>query len=339
MIAYLLRRLGLALITVWAISVLSFVTIHLPPGDFATTYVEQMLGGGALGATQIIDTPQEKMIEDALRREFGLDQPIVVQYAKWAWKFVRLDFGVSLAYQRPVREVISERLLMTVILASVTAIFAWSLAIPIGIYAALRQHRWQDYTLTFIGFIGLAVPDFLLALLMMYLAFQYLDLSIGGLFSDEYALAPWSVGRVVDLMSHMWIAAVVVGTAGTAALIRVMRANLLDELNKPYVVTARAKGLREWKIILKYPVRIALNPLVSTMGYLLPFLMSGSIIVSIVLSLPTEGPLLYAALLSEDYFVSATILFVLGFLTVVGTLISDIALGFLDPRIRYVGSR
>ena len=339
MITYLLRRLGLALITVWAISVLAFVTIHLPPGDFATTYVEEMLGGGAYGTPQIIDTPQEKMIEDALRREFGLDQPIVVQYAKWAWEFVRLDFGVSLAYRRPVREVISERLLMTVILASVTAMFAWSLAIPIGIYAALRQHKWEDYTFTFIGFIGLAVPDFLLALIMMYMAFQYLDLSIGGLFSDDYAVAPWSVGRVVDLMSHMWIAAVVVDTAGTAALIRVMRANLLDELHKPYVVTARAKGLGEWKIILKYPVRIALNPLVSTMGYLLPFLMSGSIIVSIVLSLPTEGPLLYAALLSEDFFVSATILFVLGFLTVIGTLISDIALGILDPRIRYVGSR
>ena len=279
------------------------------------------------------------MIEDALRVEFGLDQPLVVQYAKWAWKFVRLDFGTSLAYRRPVREVISERLLMTVILASVTAMFAWSLAIPIGIYAALRQHKWEDYTFTFIGFIGLAVPDFLLALIMMYMAYQYLDLSIGGLFSDDYAVAPWSVGRVVDLMSHMWIAAVVVGTAGTAALIRVMRANLLDELHKPYVVTARAKGLREWKIILKYPVRIALNPLVSTMGYLLPYLMSGSIIVSIVLSLPTEGPLLYAALLSEDFFVSATVLFVLGFLTVIGTLISDIALGVLDPRIRYVGSR
>ena len=234
---------------------------------------------------------------------------------------------------------ISERLLMTVILASVTAMFAWSLAIPIGIYTALRQHRWEDYTFTFIGFIGLAVPDFLLALILMYMAYQYLDLSIGGLFSDEYAVAPWSVGRLVDLASHMWIAAFVVGTAGTAALIRVMRANLLDELHKPYVVTARAKGLPEWRIILKYPVRVALNPLVSTMGYLLPYLMSGSIIVSIVLSLPTEGPLLYSALVSEDYFVSATILFVLGFLTVIGTLLSDIALGILDPRIRYVGSR
>jgi peptide/nickel transport system permease protein len=276
------------------------------------------------------------MIEDALRQEFGLNQHIVVQYAKWAWKFVRLDFGVSISYRRPVKEVVEERLLMTVILAATTAIFAWGLAIPIGIYTALRQHRWEDYTFTFIGFVGLAVPDFLLALLLMYTAFQYFDMSIGGLFTDEYAVAPWSLGRVVDLMSHLWIAAIVVGTAGTAALIRVMRANLLDELNKPYVVTARAKGLREWRIILKYPVRIALNPLVSTMGYLLPFLMSGSIIVSIVLSLPTEGPLLYRSLLNEDYFISATILFVLGFLTVMGTLLSDIALAILDPRIRYV---
>jgi peptide/nickel transport system permease protein len=276
------------------------------------------------------------MIEDALRQEFGLNQHIVVQYAKWAWKFVRLDFGVSISYRRPVKEVVEERLLMTVILAATTAIFAWGLAIPIGIYTALRQHRWEDYTFTFIGFVGLAVPDFLLALLLMYTAFQYFDMSIGGLFTDEYAVAPWSLGRVVDLMSHLWIAAIVVGTAGTAALIRVMRANLLDELNKPYVVTARAKGLREWRIILKYPVRIALNPLVSTMGYLLPFLMSGSIIVSIVLSLPTEGPLLYNSLLVEDFFVSATILFVLGFLTVMGTLLSDIALAILDPRIRYV---
>ena len=338
MAAYLLRRLGLAPVTVWAISVLAFITITLPPGDFASMYVDNMIGGANPGSgAPVIDTPEERMIEDALRREFGLDQPLFVQYAKWAWKFVRLDFGISINYRRPVREVVTERLMMTVFLAGVTAVFAWGLAIPIGIYSALRQHSWEDYTFTFIGFLGLAVPDFLLALLLMWVSFQYLDVSIGGLFSDEYAVAPWSIARVVDFASHLWIAALVVGTAGTAALIRVMRANLLDELNKPYVVTARAKGMREWRIILKYPVRIALNPLVSTMGYLLPFLMSGSIIVSIVLSLPTEGPLLYNALVNEDYFVSATILFVLGFLTVVGTLISDIALGVLDPRIRYVG--
>ena len=335
MIGYLLRRLGLALFTVWAISVICFIVIQLPPGDFATSYVEEQMGAVAL-----VGTPEARMIEEALRREFGLDQPLVVQYAKWAWKFLRLDFGVSILYGRPVRETVGERLLMTVILATTTAVFAWGLAIPIGIYSALRQHKWEDYTVTFMGFLGLAVPDFLLALLLLWTSYRlFPDRVVGGLFSREYMVAPWSVARVVDLMSHLWIAAAVVGTAGTAALIRVMRANLLDELNKPYVVTARSKGLREWRIVLKYPVRIALNPLVSTMGYLLPFLMSGSIIVSIVLSLPTEGPLLYASLLNEDMFVASTILFVLGTLTVVGTLLSDIALGLLDPRIRYTGRR
>ena len=335
MIGYLWRRIALSLITIWGISVVCFVVIQLPPGDFADTYVEEMLGSETL-----VDTPQSRMIEEQLRLEFGLEQPLVVQYAKWVWKFVRLDFGTSIAYKRPVKEVVEERLLMTIILASVTAIFAWTLSIPIGIYSALRQHSWEDYTFTFLGFLGLAVPDFLLALLLLWWGFRFFpDHSIGGLLSDDYAVAPWSIGRFVDLLSHLWIPAIVVGTSGTAALIRVMRANLLDELYRPYVVTARAKGLREWKIIVKYPVRLALNPLVSTMGYLLPYLMSGSIIVSIVLSLPTEGPLLYGSLLVEDFFVSATILFVLGFLTVIGTLISDIALGILDPRIRYYGSR
>ena len=285
----------------------------------------------------MVGTPAALIIEEQLRRDFGLDQPIFVQYGKWAWKWVRGDFGISLEYRRPVREIVGERLLMTVILAGTTALLAWGLAIPIGIYSALRQNRWEDYTVTFVGFLGLATPDFLLALLLLWFGFRlFPDHSIGGLFSPEYRVHPWTFGRVVDLASHLWIAAFVVGTAGTAALIRVMRANLLDELHKPYVITARAKGLKEWRVILKYPVRIALNPLVSTMGYLLPFLMSGSIIVSVVLSLPTEGPLLLRSLLSEDLFMSATILFVLGTLTVFGTLLSDILLGFLDPRIRYV---
>jgi peptide/nickel transport system permease protein len=247
------------------------------------------------------------------------------------------DFGMSLEYNRPVRDIVLERLIMTVILAGATALFAWGLSIPIGIYSAVRQHSVEDYTVTFIGFMGLAVPDFLLALWLLWISFTYFpDHSIGGLFSPEYMEAPWSFGRVVDLMSHLWIAMFVVGTAGTAALIRVMRANLLDELNRPYVVTARAKGLSEWKLTLKYPVRIALNPLVSTLGYLLPLLMSGSIIVSVVLSLPTEGPLLLRALLAEDMFVSATIVLLLGTLTVIGTLMSDILLGILDPRIRLI---
>ena len=332
MLQYLVRRFVVALITIWAISVISFIIIQLPPGDFVTTYIQIQVGGPAM-----MGTPAGQVIEKALRAEYGLDQPIFMQYARWAWKFVRGDFGISLEYKRPVREIVGERLLMTVILAATTALLAWGLSIPIGIYSAMRRYKWEDYTVTFIGFLGLATPDFLLALLLLWFSFRlFPDNSIGGLFSPEYRVHAWTIGRVVDLASHLWIAAFVVGTAGTAALIRVMRANLLDELHKPYVVTARAKGLKEWQVILKYPVRIALNPLVSTMGYLLPFLMSGSIIVSVVLSLPTEGPLLLRSLLSEDLFTSATILFVLGALTVLGTLLSDILLGILDPRIRYV---
>ena len=259
---------------------------------------------------------------------------MIVQYAKWAWKLLHFDLGISLEFRQPVRQVIGERLLMTVILAGSTALMAWALSIPIGIYSAMRQHSLEDYTVTFIGFLGLAVPDFLLALVLLWISFTVFDQSIGGLFSPHYLDKPWSIGRVVDLLSHLWIAALVVGTAGTAALIRVMRANLLDELRKPYVVTARSKGLAEWKVILKYPVRIALNPLVSTMGYLLPFLMSGSIIVSVVLGLPTEGPILLRALLTEDLFVSSSIVLLLGILTVIGTFISDIILALIDPRIR-----
>ncbi len=331
MLTFIIRRALLALLTIWALSVLSFVIIQLPPGDYADQYVLELVGGrqGVMGGDL------QDVLEKNLRNQYGLDQPMFVQYLKWAGKMVRGDFGQSLEFQRPVREVVGERLLMTIILAGTTALFAWGLSIPIGIYSAVRQHKIEDYTVTFIGFVGLAVPDFLLALWLLWMSFKFFpDHSIGGLFSPEYMEAPWSIGRVVDLLSHLWIAALVVGTAGTAALIRVMRANLLDELHKPYVLTARAKGLSEWKLIFKYPVRLALNPLVSTLGYLLPFLMSGSIIVSVVLNLPTEGPLLLRALLAEDLFVSATIVLLLGTLTVIGTLMSDILLGLLDPRIR-----
>ncbi len=330
MVSYIIRRTLLALLTIWALSIIAFAIIQLPPGDYVDTYIEELFFGRTSGASE--------MLENALRKQYGLDQPIYVQYSKWAWKMVwHGDFGMSLEYMKPVRDIVLERLIMTVILAGATALFAWGLSIPIGIYSAVRQHSVEDYTVTFIGFMGLAVPDFLLALWLLWISFTYFpDHSIGGLFSPEYMEAPWSFGRVVDLMSHLWIAMFVVGTAGTAALIRVMRANLLDELNRPYVVTARAKGLSEWKLTLKYPVRIALNPLVSTLGYLLPLLMSGSIIVSVVLSLPTEGPLLLRALLAEDMFVSATIVLLLGTLTVIGTLMSDILLGILDPRIRLI---
>ena len=328
MLTFIIRRALLALLTVWALSLISFVIITLPPGDFVSGYIEEVLGADAATSKAAAE------LEKSLRIQYGLDQPMFIQYAKWAWKLLHFDLGISLEFRQPVRQVIGERLLMTVILAGSTALMAWALSIPIGIYSAMRQHSLEDYTVTFIGFLGLAVPDFLLALVLLWISFTVFDQSIGGLFSPHYLDKPWSIGRVVDLLSHLWIAALVVGTAGTAALIRVMRANLLDELRKPYVVTARSKGLAEWKVIIKYPVRIALNPLVSTMGYLLPFLMSGSIIVSVVLGLPTEGPILLRALLTEDLFVSSSIVLLLGILTVVGTFISDIILALIDPRIR-----
>jgi len=331
MLTFVIRRTLLALLTIGALSVISFVVIQLPPGDFVDQYIlELQQGTGKFGSSTIEDT-----MEITLRNQYGLDRPLYVQYGKWIWKLAHGDFGNSLEFSKPVTDIVRERLLMTIILAGTTALFAWGLSIPIGIYSAVRQHSIEDYTFTFLGFLGLAVPDFLLALWLLWITFAYFpDISIGGLFSPEYIEAPWSFARVVDLAKHLWIAAFVVGTAGTAGLIRVMRANLLDELNKPYVVTARAKGLPEWKVIMKYPVRLALNPLVSTLGYLLPVLMSGSVIVSVVLGLPTEGPLLLRALLVEDLFVSAAIVMLLGTLTVIGTLLSDILLGILDPRIR-----
>ena len=309
---------------------ISWVIIELPPGDFVDLYVQELIGD--MSGSELSD-----MIEAGMRQHYGLDKPSVYRYGKWMWHMLQGDLGMSLEFGLPVTRVISERLLMTVILAVTTAIFAWGLAIPIGIYSAVRQHSPEDYIFTFVGFLGLAVPDFLLALWLLWVSFAYLGQSVGGLFSPEYMVAPWSFARVWDLISHLWIASLVVGTAGTAALIRVMRANLLDELNRPYVVTARAKGLPEWRAVMKYPVRMALNPLVSTVGYLLPFLISGSIIVSVVLNLPTEGPLLLRALLSEDLFISASIILVLGAMTVIGTFLSDILLALLDPRIRMAG--
>ena len=337
MLTFIVRRALLSLLTIWALSVLSFIIIQLPPGDYVDTYIIELMTGGYESGDSgggVTDA-----LEKTLRAQYGLDKPMYVQYSKWAWRVLHGDFGQSLEFEKPVIEIVRERLLMTIILASTTALFAWGISIPVGIYSAVRQHSIEDYTITFIGFMGLAVPDFLLALWLLWITFVYFpDLGIGGLFSPQYVNAPWSVDRFIDFISHLWIAAFVVGTAGTAALIRVMRANLLDELNKPYVVTARAKGMPEWKLILKYPVRLALNPLVSTLGYLLPVLMSGSVIVSVVLSLPTEGPLLLRALLAEDLFVSAAIVMLLGTLTVIGTLLSDILLGILDPRIRVTTS-
>ena len=330
MLVYILQRSLLAILTIWVLSVISWVVIELPPGDYVTIYVRELSSGG--GDFSIAD---DGVIATGLREQYGLDSNTFVRYWKWIGRIIfEQDLGTSMEYGKPVSEVVGERLLMTFILALTTAVFAWGLAVPIGIYSAVRQHSPEDYVFTFIGFLGLAVPDFLLALWLMWVSFSYFGTSIGGLFSPEYINEPWSWARLQDLLEHLWIAAFVVGTAGTAALIRVMRANLLDELNKPYVITARAKGMKEWKMVMKYPVRVALNPLISTLGYLLPFLISGAIIVSVVLNLPTEGPLLLRALLAEDMFISATIVLVLGAMTVIGTFLSDVLLSFIDPRIR-----
>ena len=325
MLGYILRRLLIAIGTVWVISVIAFAIIQLPPGDYVTSYIAQLMATGTL-------VTQEEA--ENLRIQYGLHQPLYAQYARWVWLMLQGNFGVSMEWQRPVLEVIGDRLLLTALLAFAAVIFTWILAIPIGIYSAVRQYSIGDYIFTFIGFIGLAVPSFLLALVVMYLSFAYFGASIGGLFSTEYLDAPWSLARFWDLLKHLWVPALILGTAGTAQLVRILRANLLDELRKPYVVTARAKGLSELRTILKYPVRVALNPFISTIGYTLPFLVSGSIIVSIVLSLPTVGPLLLKALIAQDMFLAGTIVLLLGLMTVIGTLISDILLVWIDPRIR-----
>jgi len=323
-----LRRLGLALVTCVFISVLSFVIIRLPPGDFVDAYIANL---AASGSTVSVEQGE------AMRREYGLDRPLVVQYARWMGRVLQGDFGVSMAWRRPVTEVIGDRLWLTMIV-SVSALFlTWMIALPIGIYSAMRQYSFWDYLFTTLGFIGLAIPNFLLALILMYLGFRYLGLNVGGLFSAEYIQAPWSWARVWDLTKHLPLPAAVLALAGTAQLIRIMRANLLDELRKPYVVTARAKGLTERHAVLKYPVRAALNPFASSIAYLFPYLVSGSIVVSLVLGLPTVGPLLLQALVAQDMFLAGAIVLLLGFMTVIGTLISDLLLMWIDPRIRLGG--
>jgi peptide/nickel transport system permease protein len=325
MIAYLIRRLFLALLTIWAISVLSFAIIQLPPGDYITSYIAQMAQSGSIVSEQEAEN---------LRKQYGLDQPIYIQYIKWMALVLQGNFGMSMEWRRPVIDVIGDRLLLTVVVSVAAVLFTWLVALPIGIYSAVRQYSLGDYLFTFIGFLGIAVPNFLLALILMYLGFALFNMNIGGLFSPEYLEAPWSWERVWDLIKHLPLPALILGLSGTAQLIRIMRANLLDELRKPYVVTARAKGLPEWRLILKYPVRVALNPFVSTIGYIFPYIVSGSIIVSLVLSLPTVGPVLLKALIAQDMFLAGTIILMIGTMTVIGTLISDILLMWIDPRIR-----
>ena len=325
MIAFLLRRLVLAIVTVWLISVLSFTIIQLPPGDFVDAYIAQLSSSGsAVSAEEAA----------AMRQQYGLGQPFYVQYGKWMGRIVTGNFGESMEWRRPVTEVIGDRIWLTLLLSLGALIVTWSLALPIGIYSAVRQYSIADYAFTFVGFIGIAVPNFLLALIIMYFAFTLFGAKVGGLFSAEYVMADWSWAKAWDLAKHLPLPALILALGGTAQLIRIMRANLLDELRRPYVVTARAKGLSEWRTILKYPVRAALNPFASNIAYLFPYLVSGSVIISIVLGLPTVGPLLVKALIAKDMFLAGTIVLLLGVLTVVGTFISDLVLMWVDPRLR-----
>ena len=326
MFAYVARRLVLAVFTLWTVTVLSFIIIQLPPGDFVDAYMAQ------LSATQ--SNVSEQHFE-ALRRQYALDRPMHEQYLKWMGGIFQGDFGTSMMWRKSVLDVIGDRLTMTIVLSLGAIILTWAIALPIGIYSAVRQYSIGDYVFTFIGFIGLGVPSFLLALVLMYFGFTLFDSDIGGLFSAEYQLEPWSLGKVKDLIYHLPLPVIIIGLSGTAELIRVMRANLLDELRKPYVITARAAGMSEPSLVLKYPVRVALNPFASTIGYLLPYILSGSVIVSVVLSLPTLGPLLLGSLLAQDMFLAGSIVLMLGSLTVLGTFLSDLLLMWIDPRIRF----
>lgn len=312
----------------WLISVITFVIIQLPPGDYLTTMQAQLAeqGDGSLGAAQL----------EQLTQRYGLDQPWYVQYWMWFSNIIfHGDFGDSFDYGRPVSALLAERLPLTVTLSLLTLLFIWAVSFPIGVYSAVRQYSAGDYVFTFLGYVGLAVPNFLIALVLMWLSLNYFGQSVGGLFSPEFRDAPWSIGRVGDLLAHLWIPVVIWGTAGTAGNIRILRANLLDELRKPYVVAARARGLPRKRMLIKYPVRVALNPFFSTIGWILPGLIAADAITSQVLNLNTTGPLLLRALLAQDMYLAGSVLFISAVLVVIGTLISDFALAWLDPRVRF----
>ena len=325
MIRYIVRRLLLMIPTVIAITVLSFIIIQAPPGDYLDAYVAQLRA-----LDQIIDDAEV----ESLRIRYGLGQPMYVQYFKWIGGLLRGDLGRSMQWNQPVSRVLAERLPWSVLISLVSLLFVYAVAIPIGTTSATHQYSIRDYVFTFFGFIGIAIPNFLFALILLYLYFVYTGDVVLGLFSPQFQFAPWSLAKFLDMLQHLWIPAVVIGSAGTCGLIRVMRANLLDELQKPYVLVARAKGLTKRRVLYKYPFRIAINPVVSTIGWVLPALVSGEVLVSLVLGLPTIGPVLFQSLLSQDMLLAGSIVFILSVLTVIGTLISDILLAWLDPRIK-----
>jgi peptide/nickel transport system permease protein len=329
MIQVVIKRLLILPLLLIVFSVISFALIQAPPGDFLTSYIAELAAGGSQ-----IDQAQI----DALRRTYGLDQPMHVQYVRWMSTLARGNLGISLEWRRPNAELIGERLILTLALSVSALIFTWLVAIPIGILSATRQYSFFDYFFTVFNYFGLATPNFLLALVLMWGAFHYFGVSVTGLFSPEYVSAPWSAARVLDLLRHLWLPMIILGAAGTAQIARIVRANLLDELKKPYAEMARAKGLPEWKLVLKYPTRIAISPVVSSIGWYLPQLFSGGLVVAVVMNLPTLGPLLLRALIGQDMYLAGTIILIYCLLTIIGTLLSDVLLAVLDPRIRMEGA-
>lgn len=328
MLQFIARRFLSMLLTLFAISFVAFAIIQLPPGDYLTTYIASLSATGEQVDPAVIKN---------LRRQYGLGESYLVQYWKWLTGILSGNFGQSFEWKRPVVELIWGRLGNSVLLEGIAVLVMWLVALPIGVYAAVRKYSLGDYVATVFGFLGLAVPNFLFALVLMYLSYVWFGITMAGLFSQAFENAHWSLPRIWDFLGHAWAPILVLSTAGTAHLIRIMRANLLDELRKPYVTTARSKGLPEWKVIMKYPVRVALNPLVSTIGWLLPTLVSSSVIVSVVMNLPTAGPMLLRSLTSQDMYLAGAIILLLGVLTVIGTLISDLILAWIDPRIRFGG--
>ncbi len=329
MLHFIVRRILLMIPTMFVISALVYFIIDLPPGDCVTSQIEELLARG---------DPDAHQRADELRVMYGLNHPLWQRYFEWVGGIFHWDFGLSCQDTVPVADLISERMVLTIIMETCTIVFIWVVSFVIGVYAATHQYKWGDYVASFIGFIGLSIPNFLLALVLLYVGKVYFGLSIGGLMDPEYIDKPLSWGKVVSVMQHLIIPVVVIGMSGTAGMIRRLRANLLDELQKQYVVTGRAKGLPPMKLLIKYPLRHAINPFVADIGGLLPDVISGSVIVSVVLSLPTTGPMLLSALKTQDVNLAATFLLFVAALTVVGMLISDLALAALDPRIRFGAS-
>ena len=328
MLGYIVRRLLIMIPTLITISIVVFTIIHLPPGDYFTTYINELQSQG-----EAVDLQKIAF----LKAQYGLDRPLWLQYLYWVGGLLRGDLGWSFAYNLPVNDVVGDKLMMTFIVSFATIVFTYVVAFPIGIYSATHQYSWSDHSLTLLGFLGLATPNFLLALVMSYFANVYFGISIGGLMEPHYLDKPWTMGKAVSVLQHLWVPVIVIGLSGTAGMIRRLRANLLDELQKQYVTTARAKGVPPFRALMKYPLRMALNPFISDIGSLLPHIISGAAVVSVVLNLPTTGPMLLEALRSQDMYLAGSFLMFLAFLTVIGVFISDLALAALDPRIRLSG--